>query len=90
MATRMNDGSLLIEGAVDGFSQPLFAKKVKGVSTPALMEHLIEHGRPPTQPAKLRQEIIKSRIKSMQALNPSLTFAQAWARLQVAAPELFD
>jgi hypothetical protein len=92
MAVRLNDGTLLIQGALDGFSLPLpGVKKVKGVGpTPTLLEHVLKHGRPATQEAADRQETIKARIKAMQALNPKLTFVQCWDRLARERPELFE
>lgn len=96
------DGSILIHAALDGpFEQivsskvdrliaDLLPKKVKGVETPTLFQHQIEHGRPGTPNAATRQEIIKRLIRELQSRNPTLTFVQAWTRLQQQRPELFD
>jgi hypothetical protein len=100
MAIQLEDGTLLIQGAVDGFSIPLLGvKKVQSVidpfqptvkASPNLMQHVIEHGRPATQQAADRQEVIKQLIKEMQTKTPNMTFAQAWNILQQKRPELFQ
>jgi hypothetical protein len=85
----MDDRTMLIQG---GFFMPLLgAKKVKAVTpSPNLMEHVLEHGRPETLSDAAKQERIKQLIKEMQTRKPSLTFVQAWTRLQQQKPELFN
>jgi hypothetical protein len=92
MATELNDGSLLIQGAVDGpFEPTLLSKKIKGVanSDPLLIQQ-IQNGRPATLHHAAKQERIKALIKEMRSRISGLTFAQAWERLQKTRPDLFD
>jgi hypothetical protein len=91
MAIQMDDGSLLIHGALDGLSVPLEPiVKVKSVETPTLLQHQIEHGGPATLNAAARPQKIKDLIKERQLKQTSLTFVKAWAILQQKRPELFD
>jgi hypothetical protein len=88
----MDDGSLLIQGAIDGPFEPIFgAKRIKGVAdSDPLLVHQIQHGRPQSLSHAEKQERIKDLIREMRTKNPALTFAQAWERLQKTRPDLFD
>jgi hypothetical protein len=88
MAIQMDDGTLLIHAVLDGPFEPVV--KVKSISQPSLAQHVLEHGRPTTQKDSVRKETIKRLIREMQTRLPSLTFVQAWNRLQQTRPELFD
>ena len=87
----MDDGSLLIQGAVDGPFEPLFERsvKIKGVTDPLLIQQT-QHGRPATLDHAAKQERIKTLIREMRSKSPGLPFAQAWERLQKTRPDLFD
>jgi hypothetical protein len=92
---KMNDGSILIQAAVDGPFEPslrsLGAVRIKGVSVAdPLLVHQIEHGRPQSLSHAEKQERIKALIKEMRSRISGLTFAQAWEHLQKTRPDLFD
>jgi hypothetical protein len=92
---KLNDGTLLIQGGIDGPFEPTTfgAKRVKGVadlSPDALVVHQLVHGRPQSLSHADKQEQIKGLIAEMRRATPGLTFAQAWERLQRTNPELFD
>ena len=95
------DGSILIRGSLDGpftpvnkvskLIQDFYPKKIRSIETssPTLLEHTLEHGRPATQDDAVRQETIKHLIQQLRTKNPGLTFKQAWDRLQSQHPDLF-
>jgi len=74
---KLNDGSILIQGAVDGPFEPLLI-------------HQIQHGRPATLDHAAKQDKIKALIQEMRSKSPGLTFAEACERLQKTRPDLFD
>jgi hypothetical protein len=77
---KLIDGSILIQGAVDGPFEPI----------DPLLQHQLVHGRPATLDHAEKQERIKALIKALRTKTPGLTFAQAWERLQKTRPDLFD
>jgi hypothetical protein len=97
MATKLDDGTLLIQGGIDGPFEQLGSMKVKGVSpvgADPLLIHQIQHGRPQSlshadRQARIRELIQELRDQSLR-LGKKLTFAQAWERLQRTNPELFN
>jgi hypothetical protein len=89
---RLNDGSILIQGAVDGPFEPTHFERsvrVKGVADPLELHQLV-HGRPQSLDHAAKQERIKALIKEIRTKSPGLTFTQAWERLQKTHPDLFD
>jgi hypothetical protein len=95
MATKLNDGSFLIQAGIDGPFEPTFgAKRIKSVADSGLVDplelHQLVHGRPQSLSHADKQERIKDLIQEMRKAKPGLTFVQAWERLQKTRPELFD